>query len=391
MKSSTFRVCALLAVLLGLGVGTTAARAETVELAPDELDGATADGVPMPRLISDELSDEWQKDGKQKCAPYCCVGCCCDDPCDCWSVYGGLLVLHRSDPNDAVLFSNALNPAQNFNANQFDFGFQAGYEVGVIRHNILPCHVCGLDLQAGFFSIDGWSDTQTFSTTAPPTPVFTQIHSNPPAFFNGARDVTSTYDSRLSGFELNLLKRSAIMPRVKWLAGFRAFELDEQLYSEFADGDPAPQDEPTGVYQIQTRNRLYGFQAGAFVDLINRCCWCLRGFGKFGIYGNETGHDSLLLCCLDPNVPQVGLPINETASQVAGSAELGLSFKYCWNECWSLRADYRLLWLDGVALASDQVAVSNFNPVNPDGSGSGIDTNGSVFYHGLFVGLQRTW
>ena len=36
----------------------------------------------------------------------------------------------------------------------------------------------------------------------------------------------------------------------------------------------------------------------------------------------------------------------------------------------------------GVALATEQVAASNFT------TGLGYDTGGSVFYHGLFLGLD---
>ena len=46
---------------------------------------------------------------------------------------------------------------------------------------------------------------------------------------------------------------------------------------------------------------------------------------------------------------------------------------------------YRLLWVDGVALATDQMAASDFL------FASGINATGDAFYHGAFVGLQYGW
>ncbi len=47
----------------------------------------------------------------------------------------------------------------------------------------------------------------------------------------------------------------------------------------------------------------------------------------------------------------------------------------------AIRGGYRMLWIDSVALASDQVAATDFF------SGTGIDVTGDVFYHGGFLGL----
>ena len=51
----------------------------------------------------------------------------------------------------------------------------------------------------------------------------------------------------------------------------------------------------------------------------------------------------------------------------------------------ALRGGYRLLWLDGVALASDQLAVSDF------ANGSGFNDSGNVFYHGAFAGFELAY
>ena len=55
---------------------------------------------------------------------------------------------------------------------------------------------------------------------------------------------------------------------------------------------------------------------------------------------------------------------------------------YCLTERLSLRASYNVLWVDSVALASDQIAASNLV------LGTGINPDGDVFYHGAMVGLE---
>ena len=99
--------------------------------------------------------------------------------------------------------------------------------------------------------------------------------------------------------------------------------------------------------------------------LARRCvrqCGSQRQFGLRHVHGADTVEDG-----------------GAVASFVG---ETGLSGIYQMTEHWALRADYRVMAVSGVALATEQVAVSNFN------TGLGYDTGGSVFYHGLFLGLD---
>ncbi len=56
---------------------------------------------------------------------------------------------------------------------------------------------------------------------------------------------------------------------------------------------------------------------------------------------------------------------------------------YQLNDYWWVRGGYQLLWIEGAALASDQVAVSD-----PFHGHAAIDTNGSPFFHGAIIGLE---
>jgi hypothetical protein len=73
------------------------------------------------------------------------------------------------------------------------------------------------------------------------------------------------------------------------------------------------------------------------------------------------------------------------ATDVALVGEIGIGAAYEVARHISLLGGYRWLWVDGVALASDQAAV---NPPPLIGPAAGVDTSGDLFYNGAFVGLE---
>jgi len=306
---------------------------------------------------------------QKRCTDACCWGCCCDNPCNRWTVSVGGLLLERSDPASRVLFQNGLfqpneAPADEaLNAEQFDFGFEPGFEVGVTRHNLFWC----TDLEAKFWQVDDWTSTACATISSEPV----LINMNTPAFIRGPRTVISTYSSEITSFELNLRRRSELCPRWKWLVGYRMLELDEDLNS-LLEGEVGPQ-----FYNVNTRNRLYGMQIGGDLDILNSCCWCLRGFVRGGAYYNDSHNNSITDC--------FGVPpaqIRDGNSQASFVGETGLSAKFCIYEHVAIRADYRFVWVDGVALASEQIGASDLLTFD------GQDSNGNVFYHGLYLGVD---
>lgn len=311
-----------------------------------------------------------------KSDPACCDPCCCDaeskygcnNVCPCWTVTAGGLVLQRSAPDAMVLASNQADPTEALNASQFDFGLHGGYEIGLTRHDVLS----GCDVEAKFFAIDGWSQGATTLTSGPP-----QIHFRPlPLDIPAARDITSRYASELTSLEINLRRQVACLPACHWLIGFRYLELDEGLGMTFTD--PAAL-EPTVAYDVNVRNRLYGFQIGGDLTLLTGCRWDVAGFLKAGIYGNAADHAGVLTS--PPNTVLYGSPGNATA--FVGETGISAGYRLCGSL--ALRADYRVVWVDGVALASDQIAATNSLTFQ------GIDRTGGAFYHGVFVGLDGSF
>ena len=77
--------------------------------------------------------------------------------------------------------------------------------------------------------------------------------------------------------------------------------------------------------------------------------------------------------------------MNQRDNNTAFLGEIGLVGVYQLTDTIALRAGYQLMWLDGVALASEQVQASNF------ATGTGADVHGDVFFHGALLGVEAQW
>jgi hypothetical protein len=71
----------------------------------------------------------------------------------------------------------------------------------------------------------------------------------------------------------------------------------------------------------------------------------------------------------------------DDSTVVSFIGDLNLSGCYSVSESVSLHCGYRLMAVDNVATAADQLSATNFV------SGAGINNSDSVFYHGLHAGL----
>jgi hypothetical protein len=128
---------------------------------------------------------------------------------------------------------------------------------------------------------------------------------------------------------------------------------------------------------------LYGFQIGGSLVL-----WqpakrlSIEGSGKAGLFDNFARHRFAVET--PPGTPVAG-EFNNHTDATAFTGEVGLLAAFHITDHFSVHAGYQFLWISGVALASEQIAVSNFT------TGSGIRTSGSTYFHGANAGLTLTW
>lgn len=286
-------------------------------------------------------------------------------PSNAWEINADALFLSRRDPASVVLFVDQQDDAEVLNADDFHLGVHAGFDVSLTRWMGERFGV-----ECRYFGVDQWNASVHVPTTFE-NPL-NSVSASPPLTVPAGTAIAASLSSELHNFELNGRYRGN--DRWTLLAGFRYAELNEQFVADLID-PPIP-----FMLQTRTRNRLYGGQMGAEVLL-----WDCGGrftfdaFGKAGIFGNAAANRSSYATGT----------ISETAAgdrtPVSFLGELGVQARYHLSQRWSAQAGYRLLWIHQVALATEQIAASDFV------FGEGIDASGNTFYHGASVGIQCAW
>ncbi|OHB82273.1 MAG: hypothetical protein A2V98_25730 [Planctomycetes bacterium RBG_16_64_12] len=302
--------------------------------------------------------------------PTCDLGNC--RPCASWCFTAGALIMERSSPDDTPLvtdgYLNQTGETVLLNADEFDFDFRGGFELSAIRRNV-RC-TCW-DLEARYFRIDGWQAIRR-PVYSPTGAIVQYLRPIGETAYPGR--ISGSYDSHLDSLELNL-RRPFCCGRYTFLAGFRFAELDERGQTITHDIGPR-QDLIT--HDAGAINDLYGFQLGADARLFECGCFSADTLLRAGAYGNRIATSTLVTQTTGPNYVALG-----EKSHTSFLGELGLTGTCQINDCMALTAGYRLMWLEGVAVASDQLAVSD-----PIGGTTTVDTGGSPFYHGAVISLE---
>jgi hypothetical protein len=345
----------LRAVLLVIVLAATAARADDDPplAAPAALVDFTwyyAGAAPadIPSVATSPASD-----GIAEAACDCSV-------CPLWTVQAGAVILARTSRSTSLI--ETITGAPLLNTRDLGTPWAAGPDIAVQRWLS-----SGSSLQFRFFDVDGWNSRASIAT-----PPLLTIPTFPPLFGLGINTVTATYATRLYSTELNLLRPTSDW--FSWLIGFRWVELYENLNEDFDFGLG------TANLRWQTANRLYGGQAGASVSLWNRGAMRIDSVFKAGLYGNAASNQFRISQAVGPS-----FGFGDHQGQVAFLGEIGVVGVYQWTDNIAFRGGYQLLWLDGVALAPDQVAATRLL------TGDGIDPRGDSFYHGALLGIEVGW
>lgn len=300
----------------------------------------------------------------------CCSNCSpCDESSRRYAVDIGSVFLFRSRPDGQQLFVNPTATAQNINAASFGFGTALGIDAGLIlyeQHNLID-----LELRATW--VDEWTDglSRTFSGST------VRFETSPSVGTSGPRFGAVVYGSDYFSSEINIRFRPPQnRRRATYVVGYRMLNLDERLNGTFSDPAGALPDE---LIQVQTRNRLTGLQVGADSVLRSGCNWCTKLSVRTGLYTNSGSQNSRLISLA---TPPVTFPAGGASHDLAWHLELGLSGKWRLSSCANLFASYRMIYIDGLALAPGQFASTSFL------SRTGFHDNGAVLLHGITAGLE---
>jgi hypothetical protein len=306
----------------------------------------------------------------------CCADCFFDRGCGSPALSGyylqtEALFLHRSTtgPNGSnqPLVINTITNATLLSTSQFDNArFQAGSRVLFGRRSI-----DGHGWEASYFGIDDWRSSARVTGNSD-LAIPGDLGLSTVDFFN-ADTMRVSLATQLHNFEINYLRS---FDTISLLSGFRYLNLTEQFQITPSDSATAGEQ-----YRISARNNLFGAQIGARMGRqVGRLSWSVTG--KAGIFGNDAMQRQYV-----EDFPAFILRNTQASSgQVAFVGDLNFSAGYRLNPLWSVRAGYNLIWINGVALAAQQVDFTNTAT-----SGTNVAVNNGLFLHGVNVGLEGHW
>ena len=183
------------------------------------------------------------------------------------------------------------------------------------------------------------------------------------------------YNSEIHSAEISLVKQHE---QLHILCGFRYFEFDDDLNINTYEGGT----NTTSDYNIRARNSLYGAQVGAkFLQSIRRAEF--RAVGKVGIYGTDS-RQSTVVGDFDNQFTLRNVHASEADAAFVG--EIGLNLAMPVRNSLRIVAGYNLLWVEGIALAPDQLDFTD-TPT----SSQFVNTDGGVFFYGANIGLEGIW
>lgn len=194
-------------------------------------------------------------------------------------------------------------------------------------------------------------------------------------FFN-ADQMTVDYIAIIHNGEFNYLQNYG---GLAWLIGFRYFNLAEKFSITSTDNMTG-----TSFYNISTYNNLFGGQIGARLTQGCGTCtsWSYDITGKAGVYGNDIFTSQSVGDFSGFTLRSV----KENMWTVAFLGEIDFNVNYALNPTWSIRGGYQVFWVDGLALAPNQLDFTDTAT-----SGTHIDKTAGLFMHGAHAGLMARW
>jgi hypothetical protein len=196
--------------------------------------------------------------------------------------------------------------------------------------------------------------------------------------YHDANSVNVNYSSQLQNVELNYWLPSS--GPISFLGGFRYLSWNESFGIQSNSSYYTTPEYSN--YTAQTSNNLLGGQVGVRSQFEWRRLR-LDIAKKIGLFGNAFWQRSLVQDYGNSYV----LEDNWIAhSGVAVVGDLGINLGYRVTDFMTLRAGYNLIWIDGLALAPNEL---DFHL--GQNSATGHNHNGSVFLQGVNVGFDIRW
>jgi hypothetical protein len=343
--------------------------------APEEEQSAVASDEPVSLVswLSSYYSGGHGHGGNADACPDVCLT---DNCCPTWEAQVDALFLWQGNIPSRPLFVETATGATALDANQL-YGPAAIAPRYAFIYNRDQCRA----IEVNYFQVWGFNGQQLLGPQLDPAGngAFEQSNLINPQFDSIAGAVV-TSSAHIQSFEVNLRRTDGGM--IQWISGFRWLEWGEQLNISDAavqGGGLAGGD----IINVNTLNSLYGWQWGGDVMLWNAGRWLrVNGIGKAGVYYNHQAAQNTFYNDFN-NPANTYSGADDTVSFVG---ETGINASLALTNWLSWRAGYTCFWLGGVATSARQLGLTDVST-----GATSVNTNGSVFLHGVTTGLEARW
>jgi len=346
----------------------------------------------------------------------------------CWFTSADLVLMNRVNPKSRVMVvdttspeQDGLSPSPSMTTADGSFNIAPGGRITIGRYLGRDWANRDQNVEFSFLGLFDWDKAEGTESSFPQRlytpfdPGFLFI----PAFLPGgpfrnaiyggfaAADVQEyEYQTTLNSFELNFRTRYRLgrdcmtaMPDGTWtrqldpgpvpslFAGLRYIRINETLnwtsqrFSNPALG-AANLGNATGVYDIQTSNDLFGIQFGG--DWTRQTKeYNVGGWIKLAGLVNFADQESLVVTN-DNFFTNVNSFRQANGEVFTFAGEAGLNGAYFLNPNVSLRGGLQMMWIQSVAVATEQISFDFAAPPT-------VDFAGNIFYMGASVGLEVVW
>ena len=171
------------------------------------------------------------------------------------------------------------------------------------------------------------------------------------------------------------------------LAGVRYFKFDEDFIFRTSTTGDFSSNVNDIYYDIDVDNDLVGVQLGGNIEFCLFPCWTISGGTRLGVYGNQMNQRSRIFgteanayANVGPNTGQ-DFDLSSTKTDVSFLGQFDLGLNYRLNCHWDFGVGYRVVAVNGVALAPEQIPLdlSRYQDVNAIDSNSGLILHGAYF------------
>jgi hypothetical protein len=278
-----------------------------------------------------------------------------------WVAVGSVVAMDRVNQDPRTLIQSTASSLEQLNAADLNFDWQLGYDVSLTRRawDDTAFELRYLDLG----QLDG-------NVHIPVTNSQVEIVADPPVFIPNVQAIDARFATDFFSFETNYYY--PVYDFLDVLIGFRYVSFDDDIFAQL---DAAPD---TVQMVSSTSNEMYGCQIGAvtrpYAPALG-CLW-LSAYVKTGLYGNDAQNQGLI----DTGLSRLG--VNDSADDTSFMGEFGATSRTPIGDRISIFASYSLIWLESVAIASEQIAVSDYF------NGVGSTSRGNAVFYGATAGVE---